>query len=405
MVEELQQKPAYKAWYTLARSLVVGYVEGENTKVAYGPWAQTVKYNATEGLHVGVGFRTTKFLHPDIRFSAQLGYGFRDHLLKGGGSVEYMMRRDVTRKLTLSGSYDYQQLGQGSSGLTQQGLFSTLLSGRTGDKQTLMRDLEMQYEHEFSPTFSAYFSLESKRLFGNGLVPLYTRDSVFVKSISINQFRVIGRFAWEERINRGHFSKAHIFTRYPIIMFDLAYGIQGLRSNVHAGSYFRGEMSFDWHIPAGMMGFGSIHLDGGAILGEVPYPFLKLHAGNPLMLLDKTAFSCMDYYEFASDRWGTLMYEHNLNGLILGRIPLIKYLDLREIITVKAAIGTLSDANRRGTILPIEGLASLEKPYVEAGVGLSNLFRVIRMDAVWRLTNRRPDSRNFQVTLGFDVQF
>jgi hypothetical protein len=148
-----------------------------------------------------------------------------------------------------------------------------------------------------------------------------------------------------------------------------------------------------------------VHIDAGAILGEVPYPFLKLHEGNQTFFLDKTAFTCMNYYEFASDRWVSTMYEHNLNGLILGRIPLIKRLDLREILTLKAAVGTLSETNRNGRILPIEGLSTIEKPYVEAGVGLSNLFRVLRVDATWRLTHRLPDSRNFRVTVGFDVQF
>ena len=116
----------------------------------------------------------------------------------------------------------------------------------------------------------------------------------------------------------------------------------------------------------------------------------------------------MDYYEFASDRWVSAMYEHNLNGLILGRIPLIKLLDLREIITVKAAWGTLSAANRAGGagILPIEGLKTLETPYVEAGVGLSNILRVLRFDACWRLTHRSEDpGRNFRFTFGFDIQF
>ncbi len=116
----------------------------------------------------------------------------------------------------------------------------------------------------------------------------------------------------------------------------------------------------------------------------------------------------MDYYEFASDRWLSLLYEHNLNGLILGRIPLIKRLDLREILTVKAAYGTLSAANRAGGegILPIAGLKTLETPYVEAGVGLSNILRVLRVDFTWRLTHREDNpNNNFRVTFGFDVQF
>ena len=405
MVDELQQKPSYKAWYTVFRSLIVGYVEGEHTKVAYGPWAQTVLYNETEGLHLGVGFRTTKFLHPSMRWTANIGYGFRDHRIKGSGSYEYLMRRDKTRKLTLRGSYDYQQLGQGSAPIAQPNMFNSFLSGGSGDKQTLLRNLGIDYEHEFSQVFTGYLTVESLRLHGNEAVPLIRRrDGVRVPSVSVNQMHLAGRFAWQERINRGHFDKAHIFTRYPVVSFDLVGGFRGITDDDFG--FFRGELSFDWRIPAGAFGFGTVHLNGGAILGEVPYPFLKLHEGNPTFFLDKSAFTCMQYYEFASDRWFATFYEHNLNGMILGHIPLIKKLDLREIITVKAAVGTMSDLNRnRSRIMPIDGLSTLEKPYVEAGVGISNLLRVLRVDATWRLTHRRPDTRNFRVTFGFDVQF
>lgn len=406
MVEEIQQRPAYKAWYTVFRSLIVGYVEGEHTKIAYGPWAQTVKYNTTEGWHVGVGFRTTQFFHPSLRLTGNIGYGFGDHLIKGGGSLEWLIRRDVTRKITIQGDYDYKQLGQGSALLAQPNLFNSLFAGSFGDKQTLMRSLSLTYEHEFTPQFTSYLSLESHRLHGNEMVPLYRPDSSRVASVSANQIRWSGRFAWEERINRGHYHKARIFTRYPVIGIDLMAGIKGITND--DCPFFRGEITFDWKVPAGAFGFSNIHLEAGGILGDVPYPFLKLHEGNRSYFLDKTAFNCMDYYEFASDRWLSTRYEHNLNGLVLGRIPLIKRLDLREILTIKAAWGSLSEENRAGGqgILPIEGLKTLEKPYVEAGVGLSNILRVLRVDATWRLTHREDNPNgNFRVTIGFDVQF
>ena len=51
-------------------------------------------------------------------------------------------------------------------------------------------------------------------------------------------------------------------------------------------------------------------------------------------------------------------------------------------------------------------MTSLEKPYAEVGVGITNIFRMLRVDCFWRLTHRteRPD-RNFAVTLGLDLEF
>ena len=103
----------------------------------------------------------------------------------------------------------------------------------------------------------------------------------------------------------------------------------------------------------------------------------------------------------------TAFYEHNFNGLVLGNLPLIKRLNLREVVTFRGAWGTLSEQNRNQApfLLP-EGMTSLEKPYAEVGVGITNIFRMLRVDCFWRLTHRteRPD-RNFAVTLGLDLEF
>ena len=35
-----------------------------------------------------------------------------------------------------------------------------------------------------------------------------------------------------------------------------------------------------------------------------------------------------------------------------------------------------------------KGMGSLRKPYMEMGVGVSNIFRVFRVDFFWRMTHR-----------------
>ena len=49
----------------------------------------------------------------------------------------------------------------------------------------------------------------------------------------------------------------------------------------------------------------------------------------------------------------------------------------------------------------------LEIPYIEAGVGISNIMRFFRVDAFWRLTHRSDDdkAKNFTVNIGIDVDF
>ena len=238
-----------------------------------------------------------------------------------------------------------------------------------------MRHAIVEFQHEFSPSINTTLNFKHFRVFSNYEVPLIRPDGTFADSFSANQFHLNARFSWDERVNRGVFEKTYIFTRYPIISVDLLAGIKGLTSD--DCSLYRGELTFDWRIPVGVMGYGNLHINSGAILGSVPYPLLKLHEGNETRFLDKSGFSLMNYYEFASDKWVTAYYEHNFNGLVLGNIPLIKKLNLREVVTFRGAWGTLSEQNRTQApfILP-EGMTSLEKPYAEAGVGITNIFRL-----------------------------
>lgn len=132
---------------------------------------------------------------------------------------------------------------------------------------------------------------------------------------------------------------------------------------------------------------------------------------NVTGLLDRTSFSCMEYMEFASDSWTTLFYDHNFNGLLLGWIPLLQKLQLREVVILKATVGSLSEKNDgtagKGTtpMLFPDGMQSLNSPYVEAGVGLTNILNLIRVDFMWRLTHRETARRNFVVVFGVDFKF
>ena len=403
MTDELKGTPAFKWTYDIANMLITGFAESKRFGIGYGPWARTVTFNDVEGLRLQAGFRTTKEFSEKVRLRGALGYGFKDREFKGDASVEIMFNRAKTQKLTVFASRGFEQLGRGSGVLSEQNVFNSLLAKGGFNKQSMMFKASALYQHEFSPNFNATLEARHLRLYGNDVVPLIRPDGSVCSSFSVNQIHWTGRFSWEERVNRGFFDKVYIFTRYPVISVDLVAGLKGITPD--DCSFYRGELTLDWRVPAGAVGFGRLHLNGGAILGSVPYPLLKLHEGNQTYFMDRSAFSCMNYYEFASDRWVTGFYEHNLNGFLLGKIPLVRLLDLREVFTVRAAWGTISEQNRlNAPYRLLDGMGSLDKPYVEAGVGIANIFRIFRIDGFWRLTHLE-NNHNFVINLSLDLDF
>ena len=97
----------------------------------------------------------------------------------------------------------------------------------------------------------------------------------------------------------------------------------------------------------------------------------------------------------------------------MNRLPLIKRLRLREVLTLRGIWGSLSDkndpaVNNAGTFLfpedsPCQPMG--DKPYMEAGVGLDNILTVLRVDYVWRLTYRDhagTDRHGIRIQLHFN---
>lgn len=412
VAERFKETRSFKWFSALGNMFVTGFLENKDWGIGYGPWERTLSFSKTEGTRIQAGFRTTKEFSSKVRLRAMAAYGFGDRQFKWDATSEFMLGDNQVRtnKLTLYAAKNYESLGNGSGVYSERNIINSLLAPGGFDKSSMMFRAQVEHRYEFSPNFNSTLILQHLRIYGNADVPLIRPDGTLAESCSANQIHWIGRFSWEERINRGVFEKSYIFTRYPIVTVDLLAGIKGLTSD--DCSFYRGELTVDWRIPAGLLGFGNFHMNGGAILGSVPYPLLKLHEGNQsrlfrspvVSLLDKSAFSLMNYYEFASDRWVTAFYEHNFNGLVLGNIPLVKRLSLREVVTLRGAWGTLSEQNRsQAPFLLMDGMSSLETPYIEAGVGIANIFRLLRVDCFWKLTHRTD--RNFVVNIGLDLDF
>ena len=411
MVDEIQGQRFYKWMYGIARTVGSNYYEVKPWKMEFGPWPQTIAYNDMEGFRVQLGGRTLKEFSKKIRLGGYVAFGFQDLKPKGEIKAEFQFERERTRKLTLEFRHDYTQFGGGGV-FTKQNVFSSFLANGQSKKLSLVRSFDASYDHEFANWFNASLQWNTQRIWSNHHVAFRRcSDGLVQESFSMNQLHASIRFSAQERVNRNVFVKTYLFTKYPVLQLDFTKGFKGITKEDF--SFFKASALLSWKVPSTVVGFGRLNVEGGAIWGSVPYPMLKLHEGNQTFFLDRSAFACMDYYEFVSDRWLTVYYEHNFNGLLLGKIPLLKKLDLREVATFRLAWGTLSPDNQdprhhpsgRAPFYLMDISKTLEKPYAEVGVGISNIFRLFRVDAFWRLTHREDAKKVFVVNVGLDLEF
>ena len=117
----------------------------------------------------------------------------------------------------------------------------------------------------------------------------------------------------------------------------------------------------------------------------------------------------MNAMEFVADQYVSLSMTYYLKGWILNRVPLIKWLRLREVVSFSGIYGGLSDRNNP-TLTP--GLFQLpdgtmplgNKPYMEASVGLENILKILRVDYYRRLSyldNPGIKKGGFRIALRF----
>ena len=413
MVDSVKNVPLYKGAEKLVDMFSNGFYNFKY--VGLGPYNSVYSFNDLEGTRLQMGFRTTKDLSRRFRLMGYAAYGLSDELWKGGVSTEFMIGHMPQRKLVLSYKHDMLPLGSSAFGFGNGDVVTSILAKKGGRKMSMINDFSVSYQHEWSQGFNMTTGLQRREIFPSRVVPMLRPDGTEFESVAFDQALLQLRFSKDEIVTRGVFDKHYVFSSYPVVTINLAAAMQGVGRNEY--TFFRPELRLQYTLLTAPLGSSSISLNAGTIVGKVPYPLLKIYEGNETYRIRSKAFSCMDYYEFASDTWTTLFWEHDFRGFFLGKIPLIKKLKLREIVLVRAAYGTLRDENNgilgdpafgSDMVFP-EGMNKLNTPYVEAGVGISNIFKIMRVDAVWRLTHRDkmvdgvsvPHPNRFVVNLGF----
>ena len=113
----------------------------------------------------------------------------------------------------------------------------------------------------------------------------------------------------------------------------------------------------------------------------------------------------MNSYEFVSDQYVSVFWEHHFEGILFNKIPLFKKLMFREVIGAKAVYGSLSDKHNTELTIPSTTF-SLEEPYIEVAAGIENILTMIRIDAIWRLTQYdNPNVTTFGVRIKLQPGF
>ncbi|BDW78368.1 hypothetical protein BFINE_41630 [Bacteroides finegoldii DSM 17565] len=149
------------------------------------------------------------------------------------------------------------------------------------------------------------------------------------------------------------------------------------------------------------VGKDRLQYKGRAEWNTVPFPLLILPEANLSYITQRETFNLINNMEFLNDRFASVSLSYDMNGKLFNRIPLIKNLKWREMFRVRALWGTLTDKNnpfkssnpdlfrfpmRDGKFTSF--VMDPKIPYVEASVGIYNIFKLLHIEYVHRFTYR-----------------
>ena len=392
MVDSIQNIPLYRNITDAIRTFATGYyIHG---KFEYGPYYKLFSFNEIEGNRFMFGGRTSNDFSTKILLNGHLAYGNKDKKFKYGLGFLYMINKLPRETFGIQYKHDIQQLGKSPNAFTEGNILSSLLKRNPNNKLTMVNQLEAHYEKEWFQGFSNTLKFRYRDISPTKYVPFNNtaiNGGTPILGITSTEMELRTRFTQNEKMVMGEFERVHLGGPFPIFNLYLTMGMKGMLGADN--EYYKVDLSIEHTVEIPPLGNFYYLLTAGKLFGKVPYPLLNLHEGNETYAFDPHAFNMMNYYEFTSDQYVSLFLEHHFNGLLLNRIPLFRKLKWRTVLSGKGLIGSLSDKNNgahthsNAEMLFPNGLSDVRKPYFEASVGIENIFKFIRIDAMWRLNH------------------
>lgn len=400
LLTRLREVPLFYWTEKVITVLVSGYIPtSKESKFDFGPMNTTLSGNPVEGMRVRVGGMTTANLSKHWFARGYVAYGFNDEKLKYNGELEYSFnekkyhsREFPIHSVKLTHKYDVDQLGQHYFFTNMDNVFLALKRKRD-DKMTYLRKTCLDYTLETESGFSVQLGLEHDIQEATAVLPFIDGYGNVYRNYKEAMFNVTLRYAPGEKFYQTKSYRIPINFDAPIFTLTHTYAPKGFMGSMFTVN--KTELSVQKRFWFSAFGYTDIILKAGKVWSEVSYPNLLLPNANLSYTIQPESYPLMNAMEFANDQYLSWDFTYWANGAILNRIPLIKYLKLREAFSFRGLYGKLKDSNNpelNNNLFRFPVGAQCKpmgkEPYMEIGVGLDNIFTILRLDYVWRLTYR-----------------
>ncbi|UOQ52016.1 DUF5686 and carboxypeptidase-like regulatory domain-containing protein [Hymenobacter cellulosivorans] len=414
VLDSARQLPSVRNVLDWVELLVNGYKRVGRWEL--GPILNTYAHNDYEGSRIRVGFRTTSDISRDWVTQGYLAYGTLDERLKYGLKTSFIAERRHWSVLSAEYRHDVEQVALlDNDFLPDNNLFLAAARwGRFAQGRPILRNLyAVSGQRDLFRGFTQTLTLRHQDIKPLHDFAYYATDdhgpaAPLGHHLTLSELVLESRYARDENLVQSDNRRRSIgLKRWPIVTFRYTLGFRNIFTPRTPPAYQKFNLLLTHSVSAGQLGRLNYRLEGSYIPDAVPYLVLKTPLGNQTPFYNANAFNLMNYFEFVTDRSVSLRLDHHFQGLLLNSLPGIRALNWRLVGTANVLYGGLSANNRvqprydqEGHALP--GVPTLDRqPYLEAGYGIENICKFVRVDFMHRLTYRHhPNADNFGIKVG-----
>jgi hypothetical protein len=409
-IDTLKTVKKFKQIYNLVSILGSGYINYENFD--YGPIFSTFGYNVVEGVRIRVGGRTYFGPNDSWRIQGYTAYGFDDNKFKYGLSGKWMI--DKKNRIIISGGNrrDIEQIGASLTAtndvLGRSFASSALFTSGSNGKLTNINltTLAIEIEPVKNLTFQTGFSYRTLETASPTFSLDYYTDNTYTTTRSdVKQSEINLQIEYTPRKKTVGFGveRLNVDSPYKHIFINYSQGLKGVFNSDF--DYKKIQLYYKQPLIIGAIGRSNFIIELGKTYGKIPLGLMSVVPGNQTYFSIENTFNNLNFYEFVTDQYATMQWNHNFHGKIFARIPYLRKLNLREIVGIKTVYGTISNENN---LINASGLTYLapKNPYWEYSAGIGNIFKVFRLDCSWRGNYRNlPGTNNFTIKGSFGFYF
>ena len=430
-LQHIKDLKGFKYFMFGLKALIENSIEtGNPNKIDLSPVNTILTHNEFDGMRSRLSALTTANLNKHLFASAYYAHGWGSHknyynaeLTYSLNAKEYLPWEYPKRTLYVGSTYD---VCSPSDKFLPTDKDNFLLAWKwTGiDKMILYNRQRIGFDYEWYGGLRTSLELKAEEYEACGKMSFRTLDKPRVdyqgmdhhrEFLRTTELKAELRYAKGETFINSKQRRLSVNRDAPVFTLSHTWGLRNVLGADYTTNFTEAKIYKRFWLNS--WGKVDVRLKGGIQWNQVPYLLLILPMANQSFVIEDEMFNLINNMEFLNDRYASLLLSWDMNGKLFNRLPLVRRLKCREFIAINMLWGGLSDKNNphlpqnagssRLMYFP-EGCHVMDthKPYAELVIGIHNIFKILQIEYVRRLTYLDlPTSEKWGIRYTFRMTF